>query len=106
MKNTLVVLAAAAGATVLTLTTVVVTLLSLMFSTGDEVVHKVGLFGSLFFQTTALAGGATGVSMGVEQPGVLAGVFAAYLAILVLIGLLRRQWRSRRSGSLTREARA
>jgi hypothetical protein len=106
MKNILVVLAAAAGATVLTLTTVVVTLLSLMFSTGDEVVRKLGLFGSLFFETTALAGGATGVSMGVEQPAVLVGVFAVYLAVLVLAGLLRRQWRSRRGAALTQEARA
>ena len=96
MKNVLVALSAAAGAVLLTLTTVVVTLLSLMFSTGEEYVHKVGLFGSLFFETTAAPDGATGVSMGVADPVVLVGVFAAYLVVLVLARLLFRQWRGRR----------
>jgi len=96
MKNLLVVLSSAAVACLLTLITVVVTLLSLMFSTGDELVRKVGLFGSLFFETTEAPGGATGVSMGVANLGPLVGVFAAYLAVLVLARLGWRQWRSRR----------
>ncbi|WP_375433454.1 hypothetical protein [uncultured Friedmanniella sp.] len=104
MKTTLGVLGAAAGAIVLTLTTVVVTLLSLMFSTGEESVRKVGLFGSLFFETTEQAGGATGVSMGVEHLGVLGGVFAFYLAVLVLAVLLHRQWRLRRRHPLAQGA--
>lgn len=95
MKNLLVVLTSAAGAFLLTLVTVVVTLLSLMFSTGEELVHKVGLFGSLFFETTAGAGGATGVSMGVEDLGPLVAVFGCYLAVLVVAQLAHRQWRSR-----------
>lgn len=96
MKNPLLVLSSAAGALALTLVTVLVTLLSLMFSTGEELVHKVGLFGSLFFETTAAPGGATGVSMGVADLTPLVGVFVGYLLVLLVVQLVHRQWRGRR----------
>lgn len=94
MKNLILVTSSAAAGLVLTLITAVVTLLSLMFSTGQEYVRKVGLFGSLFFETTAAPGGATGVSMGVANLGVLVGVFAAFLAAVLLVQLMYRHWRS------------
>jgi hypothetical protein len=65
--------------------TAVATLLYLMFSTGAETVHKEGLFGSLFFETTPLPDGGTGVNMGVAHPAGLIIVFLLFAAFLVLV---------------------
>lgn len=59
-----------------------------MFSTGDEVVHKTGLFGSLFFQTERIAGGGLGTTMGVTEPLVLLLVALVVIVLLAWIQLV------------------
>jgi len=85
MRKALLVVNSVAGAAILTLVTAVATLLYLMFSTGAETVHKEGLFGSLFFETTPLPDGGTGVNMGVAHPAGLIIVFLLFAGFLVLV---------------------
>jgi hypothetical protein len=59
-------------------------LLYLMFSTGRESVHREGLFGSVFFETTQVRPGVTGATMGVANPTGLIVIFLMYVAFLTL----------------------
>lgn len=61
------------------------TLLYLMFSTGDEVVDRTGLFGAVSFETTRIADGGLGVEMGVASLPVLLALAALAAAMLVLV---------------------
>ncbi|MGW3955944.1 hypothetical protein ACWEKM_34675 [Streptomyces sp. NPDC004752] len=86
-----------AGAALLTLVTVVVTLLLLMFSTdGDQIVHKEALFGSLFFETQEKSGGATGITMGVANPTALIILFFVLTVVLTMIQFTYRGLKQRR----------
>lgn len=74
------------------------TLLYLMFSTGDEVVHKTGLFGALFFQTARISDGGLGITMGVEHVTtlvVLALVLALVLAWVQVVYAALKGYRGR-----------
>jgi hypothetical protein len=74
------------------------TLLYLMFSTGDEVVRRTGLFGALFFETARISGGGLGITMGVASPATLltfAGILALVLAWVQLVYLVLRGYRAR-----------
>lgn len=74
------------------------TLLYLMFSTGDEVVHRTGLFGALFFETTRISGGGTGATMGVADGTtliVLAVVLALVLAWVQVVYVALKGYRTR-----------
>jgi hypothetical protein len=56
-----------------------------MFSAGEEDnVRTEGLFGSLFFETHELANGATGISMGVDDPAGLIVIFLFCAAFLLM----------------------
>lgn len=75
----------------------VATLLYLMFSTdGDGTVHREALFGSLFFESREKAGGATGVSMGVENPTALIVLFLVLVVVLTMVQFTYRGLKQRR----------
>ncbi len=74
------------------------TLLYLMFSTGDEVVRKTGLFGALFFQTARISDGGLGVTMGVAGTTpllLLAGILALVLAWVQVVYVVLKGYRIR-----------
>lgn len=58
------------------------TLLYLMFSTGDEVVSRSGLFGAMSFETERIADGGLAATMGVDNPVTL--IIVAVVLILAL----------------------
>ena len=69
-----------------------------MFSTGDEVVDKSGLFGALFFQTARISDGGLGVSMGVADTTTLltcVAVAALVLAWVQVVYVSLRGYRDR-----------
>lgn len=61
------------------------TLLSLMLSTGEESVRKLGLFGSVFFETREVRPGVTGAEMGLANPLPLVFVFLGFAVLMVLV---------------------
>lgn len=66
------------------------TLLYLMFSTGEQVARREGLFGSLFFETREVRPGVTGATMGVDNPTGLAVVFALLCLVLLFYQVIFR----------------
>jgi hypothetical protein len=91
------VVKSALGAALLTLVTVTVTLLALMFSTDtDEIVHREAFFGSLFFETQDKPGGAIGITMGVANPTALIILFAVLTVILTMVQITYRGLKQRR----------
>ncbi|MDQ1250003.1 MAG: hypothetical protein QG597_4380 [Actinomycetota bacterium] len=68
MKAALLVVNSVVGAMLLTLATVVMGLLWLMFSSGEGTGRHETLFGSVFFEATRDGGGAIRGQMGVENP--------------------------------------
>ena len=63
------------------------TLLSLMLSTGEESVRRLGLFGSVFFETKEVRPGVTGAEMGLANPVPLVFVFLGFAVLMVLVQL-------------------
>ena len=96
MRKALLVANSVAGALLLTLTTVAATLLYLMFSTGDEIGRREGIFGTLFFETSEVREGVTGASMGVAKPAGLIILFALFFAFVTMTQLAYRGLKRRR----------
>lgn len=74
-----------------------------MFSTGDEVVHRTGLFGALFFQTDRISDGGLGVTMGVADITTLALVTAVLALVLGWVQIVYVALRGYRDALLERE---
>lgn len=73
------------------------TLLTLMFSTGgDEVGERTAFFGSMMFETVEKDNGATGITTGVENPVPLIFLFLVLTAVLVMIQSIYRGLKQRR----------
>ena len=77
--------------------TAAATLLYLMFSTGEETVHREGLFGSLFFETQQVRPGVTGATMGVADPTALVIIFVLFTVILLLAQIAYRELKQYRA---------
>lgn len=76
----------AQGAVALTLVVIIVTLLTLTFSTGSgDAVERKAFFGSMFFERMEKNGEALNVSMGIANPIPLIILFLALTAILTII---------------------
>ncbi|MGW1072469.1 hypothetical protein [Streptomyces sp. NPDC002537] len=87
----------AIGAALLTLGTVAVVLLTLMFSTGtDEVVERKAFFGSLIFETVKKDDGALGITTGVENPVPIVVLFLLLTVFLTMIQVSYRGLKQRR----------
>ncbi len=80
------------------------TLLYLMFSTGDEVVHRTGLFGAVFFQTDRISEGGLGVTMGVANTTTLVLVTLVLTLLLAWVQVVYVALRRYRKALLAREA--
>ncbi|SDQ72446.1 hypothetical protein [Quadrisphaera sp. DSM 44207] len=104
MKKALLIVNAAVGAALLTLVTAVLTLLVLMFSTGEESVRREGLFGSVFFETTEVREGVTGASMGVDNLTGLVVVFVVLFLFLVLTQVAYRGLKVHRARLIEEQA--
>lgn len=85
MKKSLLVVNTVVGAALLTVVSAAATLLSLMLSTGEESVRKLGLFGSVFFETKEVRPGVTGAEMGLANPLPLVFVFLGFAVLMVLV---------------------
>lgn len=91
------VVTSAVGAALLTLVTVAMTLLALMFSTDtDEIVERTAFFGSMIFETVEKDNGALGVTAGVENPVPLIILFLVLTAVLTMIQTIYRGLKQRR----------
>ncbi len=91
MNKKFLALNSVAGAAILTLVLAVMTLLYLMFSTGKESIRREGLFGSLFFETEEIPGGATGASMGLANPTALIVIFGLLCFVLMAAQVAYRE---------------
>ncbi|WP_162180999.1 hypothetical protein [Terrabacter tumescens] len=58
-----------------------------MLSTGEESVRRLGLFGSVFFETKEVRPGVTGAEMGLANPVPLVFVFLGFAVLMVLVQL-------------------
>jgi hypothetical protein len=97
MRRPLLVVNSVVGAVLLTLTTVVATLLYLMFSQGDDLGRREGLFGSAYFEVSEVREGVTGASMGVENPVGPGVMFVFYLLFLTAAQVVYVQLKNRRA---------
>ncbi|WP_454084161.1 hypothetical protein [Georgenia sp. Marseille-Q6866] len=94
MKKAMLVINSVVGGTLLTLAVVVLCLLFLMFSVGEELGRREGLFGALYFEATSVTGGGVDATMGINNTvGVLVvlGVCIGLIALVQItyVGLKR-----------------
>lgn len=90
MKKVLVLVNSTAGAALLTLVIATLTLLYLMFSSGDGDARREALFGALMFESRDAADGTTSVTVGVENPVPLIVLFIVLAVMLTVIQLTYR----------------
>lgn len=68
-----------------------------MFSTdSDKAVHRETLFGSMFFETQEIGGGALGVEAGVANPTALIVIFVVLAIVLASTQFIYRGLKQRR----------
>lgn len=83
-----------------------VTLLSLMFSTGpDDVVERKAFFGSMVFETVEKDNGALGVTTGVDNPVPIVVLFLVLTGFLTLVQVIYRGLKQRREQLLDQSGR-
>ena len=86
----------------MTLGTVAVTLLALMFSSGpDDTVERKAFFGSMIFETVEKDNGALGITAGVANPVPLIVLFLVFTAVLTMIQATYRALKERREQLLS-----
>lgn len=86
----------------LTLVTVAVTLLILMFSSGtDSTVERKAFFGSMTFEAVEKDNGVLGVTAGVENPVPLIVLFLVLTAVLTMIQTIYGGLKQRREQLLS-----
>jgi hypothetical protein len=85
MKKSLLVVNTVVGAALLTLVTAAGSLLYLMLSTDEASVRRLGLFGSVFFETKQVRPGVTGAEMGLASAVPLVFVFLAFAVLMFLV---------------------
>ncbi|MBD8060987.1 hypothetical protein [Oceanitalea stevensii] len=86
MKKAMLVINSVVGGTLLTLAVVVLSLLFLMFSVGEGLGRREGLFGSLYFEATSVSGGVD-ATMGVNNTVGIVGVLLVCIALIALVQL-------------------
>ncbi|MFE4259578.1 hypothetical protein [Streptomyces sp. NPDC056883] len=87
----------ALGAVLLTLATVAVSLLALMFSTGaDEAAKRTLFFGAVVFETVKKDNGALGITTGIENPVPPIVLFLVLTVVLTLIQTVYQGLKQRR----------
>lgn len=62
-------------------------LLFLMFSVGEELGRREGLFGSLYFEATSVSGGGVDATMGVNSAVGILVVLGVCIALITLVQL-------------------
>lgn len=72
-----------------------------MFSTGDEVVRRTGLFGAMFFQTVRIPDGGLGITMGVAHPATLVVLALVLALVLAWVQVVYAGLKRYRAGLLT-----
>ncbi|SCK06231.1 hypothetical protein H180DRAFT_00155 [Streptomyces sp. WMMB 322] len=83
-----------------------VTLLSLMFSTGpDQIVERKAFFGSMVFETAKKDNGALGITTGVDNPVPLIVLFLVLTAFLTVTQAIYRGLKQRREQLLSASGR-
>ena len=96
------VMKSAAGAGILTLGTVAITVLTLMFTSGsDEPVERTAFFGSMMFETVEKSNGALGITAGVANPVPLIVLFLLLTALFTMIQAIYRVLKERREQLLS-----
>lgn len=86
MKKAMLVINSVVGGTLLTLAVVVLSLLFLMFSVGEELGRREGLFGALYFEATSVSGGVD-ATMGINNTVGIVGVLLVCIALIALVQL-------------------
>lgn len=68
-----------------------------MFSTGsDDVGERKAFFGSMVFETVEKANGATGITMGIDNPIPVIALFLVLTVVLTMAQLIYRGLKQRR----------
>ncbi|MEW2632405.1 hypothetical protein AB0903_12270 [Streptomyces sp. NPDC048389] len=73
-----------------------------MFSTGsDEFGERKAFFGSMVFETVEKDNGATGITLGIDNPVPIVLLFLVLTAILTIVQIIYRELKQRRDQLLS-----